>query len=95
MSEHIITAFASSRTKRGDVGSLAVDEDGLIVGQHYSSSESWARHDIGVGRKGEKGRASWKDKDYDRRYPDGWVVEWTDDDARINALANKARQAMH
>lgn len=84
-----ITAFENSEPGRfGDRTVLAVDEDGFVIAGHMSSSTMWAKRDIGVSDL--PGRATWKDDAYNDRYPDGWVVEWTDDRERIEALHAKS-----
>lgn len=87
-----ITAFINGTFGGGgDLVVMAVDEDGFVLASHVSSSPTWARHDIGVGQKGDQHRATWKDDRYDERYPDGWVVEWTDDQDRIQRLYERSK----
>ena len=50
----------------------AMAEDGTILAGHLSSSESFAKHDIGIG-------SDWKHDKYDAHYPEGWAIEWVDD----------------
>ena len=92
MSENVITAFINGTFgSLGDLVVMAVDEDGFVLASHVSSSESWARRDIGVGRKDDEHRTTWKDERYDGRYPDGWVVEWTSDQDRIERLCQRSK----
>ena len=92
MSEHVITAFINGTFgSLGDLVVMAVDEDGFVLAEHVSSHELWARHDIGVGRKGDDRRGAAHDEKYDCRYPDGWVVEWTSDLARIERLHERSK----
>jgi hypothetical protein len=51
---------------------VAMAEDGTSLASHCSSSEHWAKHDIGItsDRKHEKYRA---------HYPDGYEIVWVDD----------------
>lgn len=84
-----ITAFSLAKQPfGGDRPILAVDEDGLILAEHISSNDSFGRRDIGV--SDHPVRSTAHDDIYSRRYPDGWVVEWTDDEGRIKALGERA-----
>lgn len=51
---------------------MAMAEDGNVLAGHLSSSEMWARHDIGV-------TSDWKHDNYAAHYPDGYELEWVDD----------------
>lgn len=50
---------------------LALAEDGTHLASHVSSSEDWAKHDIGIStdRKHER---------YQAHYPDGYELVWVD-----------------
>ena len=50
----------------------ALSEDGWGLGSHVSSSESFAKHDIGL-------TSDWHHDTYRAHYPDGYEVEWVDD----------------
>lgn len=50
---------------------VAISKDGGLAG-HLSSSEGWAKHDIGV-------ESTWKHEIYNKKYPEGWEIEWVDD----------------
>lgn len=52
---------------------LAMAEDGTVLASHCSSSEGWAKHDIGMGD------STWKHDAYRARYPDGFELVWIDD----------------
>lgn len=61
----------------------ALSEDGEFLAGHISSSESFARHDMGF-------TSDWKHKHYAERYPDGFTLEWVDD-----ARTHEGVQAAH
>lgn len=87
-----IIAFSLSKDPwHGDRQILAVDEDGLVLSAHVSSNDSWGKRDIGVSSHPMRG--TYHDEKYNNRYPDGWVVEWTDDEDRIRALGERAVSA--
>ena len=67
-----IYAFINSGHGTDMLVVVAMCEDGHNVGGHMSSTESWARHDIGV-------TSTWKHDDYAKHCPDGFEVEWVDD----------------
>lgn len=50
----------------------ALSEDGKFLAGHISSSEDFAKHDIGV-------TSDWKHEIYKKEYPDGYELEWVDD----------------
>lgn len=43
--------------------------DNEVIASHFSSSESWARHDIGL-------TSDWKHDKYRERFPDGYELVW-------------------
>lgn len=51
---------------------VALAEDGTCLASHMSSSEGWARHDIGV-------TSGWKHEHYSEHYPDGFEMVWVSD----------------
>lgn len=51
---------------------LAMAEDGHVLASHCSSSETWAKHDIGI-------LGDWKHDAYAKHYPDGYELVWVDD----------------
>ena len=53
-------------------GVVAMADDGRVLAQHCSSSEGWAKHDIGYW-------SNWKHEQYREHYPDGYYVWWVDD----------------
>jgi len=55
-----------------DYVAMAVSQDGYLLASHISSSESWARHDMGLG-------SDWKHELYDIKYPNGYQLEWVED----------------
>lgn len=50
----------------------ALSEDGEFLAGHCSSSEGWAKHDMGL-------TSDWKHEHYRERYPGGFELEWVDD----------------
>lgn len=50
---------------------LALCEDGHCLGQHLSSSEGWAKHDIGI-------TSDMKHDSYKQHCPDGYDLVWLD-----------------
>lgn len=56
---------------------IAMCEDGHVLAGHLSSSEYFAKHDIGID-------SDWKHKDYKEHCPEGYELEWVDD-ARTHA----------
>ena len=51
---------------------MAMGADGRCICSHVSSSESFAKHDIGV-------TSDWKHDLYKAAYPDGYELEWVVD----------------
>lgn len=49
----------------------ALAEDGEVVAVHFSSNESWAKHDIGL-------TSNWKHEYYKAKYPEGYELVWLD-----------------
>jgi hypothetical protein len=62
---------------------MAVAEDGCFLASHVSSSETWARHDIGL-------TSDWKHDRYQEHYPDGYELEWVE-----NAKTHEGLQAAY
>ena len=56
-------------TPGGDVFGYALAEDGKCLAQHLSSSVSFSKHDMGL-------TSDWKHE----HYPDGYELEWIDED---------------
>jgi hypothetical protein len=52
-----------------DVIGYAIAEDGEGLASHLSSSESFARHDMGL-------TSTWKHDVYAAKYPDGYELVW-------------------
>lgn len=48
---------------------MAMAEDGAVLASHCSSSETWAKHDIGL-------NSDWKNASYQLHYPDGYELVW-------------------
>jgi len=51
---------------------MAMAEDGTCLASHVSSSESFAKHDIGI-------TSDWKHETYKKHCPDGYELVWVDD----------------
>lgn len=51
---------------------MAMAEDGTYLAGHLSSSEHFAKHDIGL-------TSDWKHDAYKKHYPDGYELVWVDD----------------
>jgi hypothetical protein len=50
----------------------ALSEDGTTLTSHVSSNPDWAKHDMGI-------TGDWKHDIYAKHYPDGYKLEWVDD----------------
>lgn len=79
-----MTAQSPRRTKifgfhngppSGDAVAYAIAENGEVVASHFCSHEAWARHDLGM-----DGHCDWKHDAYNKRFPDGWDVEFVPHD---------------
>ena len=55
----------------GDVVSVALSEDGKVLGSHFSSNINFAKHDMGL-------IPNWKHDRYNEHFPDGFLLEWVD-----------------
>ena len=64
-----VPAPAGGINRGSDVIGYGIDEEGETIASHYSSNESFARHDMGL-------TSEWKHDEYKRRYPEGFRVEW-------------------
>ena len=69
-----IYAFINSGKGTDWVVGLAIAEDGRCVGQHVSSSDAFAKHDMGA-----DGHQAMHWHDYVKLYPNGFEVIWVDD----------------
>lgn len=65
-----IFCFINSENSFG-VQVCALSEDGDSLAGHVSSSESYAKHDIGI-------NSDWKHEKYKERYPEGYELVWVD-----------------
>ena len=59
-------------TPGGDVMGYALAEDGTILTSHYSSNESFSKHDMGL-------TSDWKHEIYEEHYPNGFELEWIEE----------------
>jgi hypothetical protein len=66
-----IYAFINSGKGTDWIIVVALAEDGQCLASHCSSSEGWAKHDIGIG-------SDWKHDVYNSAFPEGWELEWVD-----------------
>jgi len=55
----------------GDTIGYALAEDGECIANHLSSGVNWSKHDMGL-------TSDWKHEDYEKKYPDGYELEWID-----------------
>jgi hypothetical protein len=86
-----IFVFIQTRWDHGDVVAAALGDDGDFLASHLSSSESFARHDMGVEH------SNWKHDKYAAHFPDGFEIEWvpsTEVKARTHA-GLEAAYALH
>lgn len=51
---------------------IALCEDGHCLAGHLSSTEGWAKHDIGI-------NSDWKHDKYKEHCPEGYELVWVDD----------------
>lgn len=66
-----IYCFINRRPMRDWNEVMAIAEDGTYLAGHISSTEGWARHDIGIG-------SDWKHDTYRKHYPEGYELVWLD-----------------
>jgi hypothetical protein len=66
-----IYAFINSGEGTDWIIVVALADDGHCLASHCSSSEGWAKHDIGIG-------SDWKHDIYNEAYPDGWELVWVE-----------------
>lgn len=81
----VIRVFIAGSFGRTDIACVAVADDGEELASHISSSETWAKHDLGV-------TSDRKHDLYRAKYPDGFEVRWVDrwqDDPFLVEQANK------
>lgn len=89
-----VFAFINGQWDGGDVVALAVSETGIIVGQHVSSSKSFAKMDIGA----ESG--TFRDSKiarYEKKLGEAVEIEWVDDPENHPGVMDALRlnQSMH
>jgi len=70
MNKPKIYLFAN-RKMGSDVIGMAMAEDGHVLAGHFSSSEGFLKHDLGL-------TSDWKHTNYKAHYPDGYELEWVD-----------------
>lgn len=81
-----IYGFFNSMSEQGDAAGIAIDETGKILASHVSSSESWAKHDLGMGMNSDR-----KHELYNKAHPEGWECEFVH--IRDNRDAHEGLQA--
>ena len=57
----------------GDVLGRAMAEDGTGLASHLSSGPNYSKHDMGL-------TSDWKHEIYNEKYPDGFELEWIDEE---------------
>ena len=67
------SGMVNGSTRGGDVIGYALAEDGICIAQHLSSNSDFSKHDMGL-------HSDWKHKNYNEHYPDGWELEWIDEE---------------
>lgn len=67
-----IYCFINSGKGTDMCSGMAMAEDGHVLAGHLSSSEFWARYDLGL-------TSDRKHDEYRKHYPDGYELEWVDD----------------
>jgi len=63
-----IFCFIKGRSNT-DVNVVAIAEDGECLATHWSTSEGWAKHDIGI-------NGNWQHDHYKKKYPEGFELVW-------------------
>ena len=69
-----IYVFPVHANPKGDCQYIAVAEDGDEIAGHVSSGEGWGQYDMGI----TPGSTRHHD-DYQRKYPDGYELEYVPD----------------
>ncbi len=71
MTKIYLAAFETNALGQGYSG-YALCEDGVGICSHFSSSISFAKHDLGL-------TSEWKHEHYQTCCPEGYELEWVDD----------------
>lgn len=66
-----IFVFVNEQAREHFAG-VAIAEDGKVLAQHLSSSESWCMHDMGM----FPNNCDWKHDKYKAHCPDGYELEF-------------------
>ena len=66
-----IFAFINGNRGTDLIDVVALSEDGHVLAKHCSSSEDWAKHDIGI-------NSDWNHDHYNKHYPDGYELVWVE-----------------
>jgi hypothetical protein len=74
-----IFCFINREFGSGDLGVVALADNGMCVGGHVSSSLSFAKHDIGI-------NSTWHHEDYKKEFPDGYELIWKDNPNDLEIL---------
>lgn len=75
----VIYCFLEGKWDNGDVVACAIAEDGTQLARHVSSSESWAKSDIGL-------TSDRKHDLYQAHYPMGYKLVWVNEDEESEGL---------
>lgn len=67
-----IYCFINVTYASGDMLVESLCEDGTFLSQHFSSSVSFAKHDIGI-------NSDWQHDKYKEHCPEGFELIWVDD----------------
>lgn len=84
-----IYVFVNSRSGLG-LAVVALSEDGYFLAQHVSSSEGWAKHDMGLNG------SSWKHSRYNAHFGFGnWELEWIPESEILGHPGVEAAYGIH
>jgi len=78
--KHRIFCFINNPCAVDFLHVIAMCDDGYVLASHISSSECWAKHDIGI-------TSEWKHEFYNEHCPDGFELVWIDNPAGDPELA--------
>lgn len=67
-------------TRGGDVSGYGMAGDGKVLASHWSSSESFAKHDLGIS-------SDWKHDKYKEHYPEGYELIWLGLEEELNIFS--------
>jgi hypothetical protein len=67
-----VTITGKAKSQRFGISCSALAEDGAVLAGHISSTEEFAKHDMGL-------TSDYHHKEYKIHYPDGFELVWVDD----------------